>query len=1425
MSVAAPAEEGHLSYEALTTGRPSTSTPHACRPPGAFVSAGARAPRAFSSLACSQPARNVGVGSLDCHRGTTVQEEARLGSKGSAQRRQVLAQLHDDVKSSLLKQWESPSASAPSACLPSPLSAPRPRSSTSTGVVGGDAARSEMAVPFLKGDSPSACSGSPALPLLPVSPTKQGNGNMSECGLEESAICNVAHDARDGEGDGQTRPAESPQVHKPLGDPRVGNVSGCAAHGRTIVGISRPSLCHSLVPSVLPTDEIQTTDSESDDGSLLSESTATAQGVSLKKTTQCELDRLENQVQQDALDQTLSANYILIGLELDAMESAIALARQEARRTDVVVQAAAGQRRQSLMPRTRGHSAALGSFIPNTLRRSIVHGTVHLDQWKVLLESPSISWYEPVLSRFRSALVFADASGFTKLTETLAKQPQGAERIGATLNGFFGPVIDIVHKHGGDIIKFSGDAITIIWAAEEPTCGPYSCMSEQDIFEYEDAETRAVAAAARFCLEIQARIPEFGETPVPGCSLTMHIGVGFGEVALLQVGGLLGRWEYCVAGQAMDQISIAEPLANSGETVFSPEARAHVEDYFEFTDISDDTSPLGFARLGAPRRDDKQLPSFPPWWGITDASLLDLRLVKRYVPSAVSLRLASSPQAEEITYPEEMRRVSVVFLSVLGLDPFASEPLATDERGFSQSRETQLLMRLMQRSVYALEGSVNKFLVDDKGVLLLVCFGLPPLIHFTDDPVRAVLCAMRLCTTLRDDRLQGRVGVATGQCWCGVVGTSERREYTVLGDVVNLSARLMSKAGEHCVLVDQATSEAGSSILLFQDGGELSLKGKANPVRVFQFVRPRKGLSGRSRELRASLLSWKSWPACNDLKMKMHAMGESSGVLYLIGPGGSGKTELAEEVYKFAQQKDWSLIVGQNMDPSGTFALPRLCLQEAFCNLVNYASKDPYWRNVAHRLLKASVDSIGKKVITERHRRLSVTQTDLITELGHAETYWLLIAMIRESGLSKHEVAELEEWVPLLGLVVTHLAFGPRTVAAMLERDEQSARSNRFPLLCAAVLDGFSRQGVVGKGVLLALHIRRSSAFFQTKDAQEAAAIRAMAALAMRRRAEANGMPEERPLVLCIISRESVLKDDFALSKARECGGCVSVRDFALDETRTYVQHMLDQSGGTVDVGEGPTRRRRASHALQALPRRPEVEVGVLAPLPTQTPKRNKTRAAEIVAEYIWELTGGNSLGVEVMMQELERQKVLSLDREGTFALSSDDVDVHWLRSRVPLPEKLVGMAFSFFERFDPQAQMVLKAASTFQPIFLRVELEAALSHLPPEELTNTLGELLEPRVRGLVALEEGSLKFYSGLLRYVASTLVLETQRTEVRRRTMRTLSNRTGEKIPSRSPRRVSYIDEEQVQRLEGDESVGELERTLETNASQTGDSDEIR
>ena len=104
----------------------------------------------------------------------------------------------------------------------------------------------------------------------------------------------------------------------------------------------------------------------------------------------------------------------------------------------------------------------------------------------------------------------------------------------------------------------------------------------------------------------------------------------------------------------------------------------------------------------------------------------------------------------------------------------------------------QQVMLHVQHSVYTWEGSLNKFMVDDKGMSALCVFGLPPMAH-ADDPKRATAAAKMIIDGIKElgPDTSAAVGITTGLVYCGVIGSEKRREYTVLGHYVNLAARLM----------------------------------------------------------------------------------------------------------------------------------------------------------------------------------------------------------------------------------------------------------------------------------------------------------------------------------------------------------------------------------------------------------------------------------------------------------------------------------------------------------------------------------------------------------------------------------------------------------------------------------------------------------
>ena len=100
----------------------------------------------------------------------------------------------------------------------------------------------------------------------------------------------------------------------------------------------------------------------------------------------------------------------------------------------------------------------------------------------------------------------------------------------------------------------------------------------------------------------------------------------------------------------------------------------------------------------------------------------------------------------------------------------------------------RLSMEVLQTASEQFNGELYQLVADDKGTVGIICFGLP---HRTsdDNPLRAVRVAAHVRDELVKRALNPGIGIATGKIFCGPVGNSRRREYTIHGSSVNFSAR------------------------------------------------------------------------------------------------------------------------------------------------------------------------------------------------------------------------------------------------------------------------------------------------------------------------------------------------------------------------------------------------------------------------------------------------------------------------------------------------------------------------------------------------------------------------------------------------------------------------------------------------------------
>ncbi len=80
------------------------------------------------------------------------------------------------------------------------------------------------------------------------------------------------------------------------------------------------------------------------------------------------------------------------------------------------------------------------------------------------------------------------------------------------------------------------------------------------------------------------------------------------------------------------------------------------------------------------------------------------------------------------------------------------------------------------------------------------------------------------------------IGIATGEAVAGCMGSSDRMDYTVLGETVNLAARLCGKAPPQEVLIDQATHIDTKEMLPSDPVADLDLKGFSDAIQAYQLI-------------------------------------------------------------------------------------------------------------------------------------------------------------------------------------------------------------------------------------------------------------------------------------------------------------------------------------------------------------------------------------------------------------------------------------------------------------------------------------------------------------------------------------------------------------------------------------------------------------
>ena len=510
----------------------------------------------------------------------------------------------------------------------------------------------------------------------------------------------------------------------------------------------------------------------------------------------------------------------------------------------------------------------LASYVPSLINRRANEGAWQID--------------EPTVEVFPAVVLFADVSGFTALTERLAARgPSGAEDLTRYLNTYFGELIEVIDAAGGDTVKFAGDALLALWPAED----------EPDMVGL--AESVAEAA-----LRIQTRLHdhEVGD----GIKLSLKLSIGAGEVAAEHLGGVFNRWELLIAGGPLSQVGVANGQASPGQVVVAREA-------WKLLRGSGVAAPLkeGVMRLTAITRRTKAviMPRPKPEPSASDA-------LRRFIPGAIRARL----DAGQSDWLAELRPVTVVFIN---LPDFSYD---------TSLEKAQEAMQALQTALYRFEGSINKISVDDKGASLIAVLGLPPLAH-EDDPERGLRAAQMMQEGLTRLGQRSSVGVTTGGAFCGAVGSTLRREYTVIGDVVNLAARLMV-AAQGGILCDEPTARAAGGRVTCEALPPIKVKGKEQPIAIF---RPGAARADRrnERKRKSRIVGRETERAQLATLLDKNARGQA---VLVQGDVGMGKTRLLQDMIVQAEARGFAVLsgAGDSIDSNTPYHAWRPVLEQVF---------------------------------------------------------------------------------------------------------------------------------------------------------------------------------------------------------------------------------------------------------------------------------------------------------------------------------------------------------------------------------------------------------------------------------------------------------------------------------------------------------------
>ncbi len=483
---------------------------------------------------------------------------------------------------------------------------------------------------------------------------------------------------------------------------------------------------------------------------------------------------------------------------------------------------------------------------------------------------------ESLPERTTGSALFADVSGFTPLTEALVRElgPQrGAEELTGFLNRVYDALVNELHRWGGSAIAFAGDAVTCWFDGDDGLLATACAMGMQ--------ESMGTFAAVK--------------TPKGTIiGLSMKAAVAVGPARRFLVGDPNSRVIEALAGATLERLAAAEHEAERGEVILAPCATASLAERVLVQEVRVADDGRQFSVI-----DGLTVEPEPPQLPELDIEKLREDEIRNWLLPAVYRRLNRGMG----DFLAEIRSTVAVFVRFSGIDYDVEE---------DAGEKLDAIIRAVQDIVDRYEGTLVDLNIGDKGSYLYVSFGAP-LAH-ENNAARAASAALDIRdlpeTLTFMDPLQ--IGVTQGRMRAGAYGGTEHRTYGVLGDAVNLSARLMMASEPGSALVHEDVRRQIDELFECEVLEPIRVKGKSEPqaIAILKAIKPRIGMHLPESDADEPLFGRDAEVARLDTALADVLAGNGQ-VISIVGEAGLGKSRMVAKALAMAGAQDFQIFGGE----------------------------------------------------------------------------------------------------------------------------------------------------------------------------------------------------------------------------------------------------------------------------------------------------------------------------------------------------------------------------------------------------------------------------------------------------------------------------------------------------------------------------------